>query len=252
MIEFRTMISRSIAKFFVAALLLTSAFGSPVAAWSAVMLCAVSETKGAADINLHGSWEPAKAGASLPGGAQLRTGADGGIVLVFSDATKLRLGPGTSFTLDDLQPTHVAVSISLGRLEAWVKKLSGRAFEAKTPTAVAAVRGTVFAFNVAKNGSTDFQLFSGRLSIADNSGRTVTLNSHQGLQTSSSGAEAAPMPLPPGAAAAPEPPGAPPKGPLQGAVNGPPPGEPIPGDLPPPPPPTAQQNIQSGVSGSTP
>lgn len=243
----------SIWKSLSAAALIAAASVLGVAAWAGELVCAIAQVGGSADMLLNGAWAPAKTGTSLPGGTQLRTGADGEIVLAFSDATKLRLGRASSFTLDEVGNSSVKVSTTLGLLEAWVKKMRGRAFEVKSPTAVAAVRGTVFSFNVASGGNTEIQLFQGRLSIADNFGHSLTLGPRQVYQATTSGAAPAPKPLPPGVSAPSEPPVAAPR-----AAGGPPPpggpdkGE-VSGDLPPaPPPPTAAQNVQAGVSGSAP
>jgi len=82
-------------------------------------------------------------------------------------------------------------------MEAWVKKLAeDKTFTIKTPTAVAAVRGTTFAVEVDGAGQTVWDLFSGMIEISDYKTATVFLGENQRLVVDASGVTTAPQSIP--------------------------------------------------------
>ncbi len=154
-----------------------------------------------------GEWAAAKVGMTLSPGTQIKTEAGASTTLGFSDESKLRLGPNASFRMDDVSRSKVAGHISLGRVEGWIKKLSGRLFQVSNPVAVASVRGTVFAVHVRSPTEATMDCFSGSISVADKFGRTAVVTEGQRLAADSSkGAAAPPAALPPDVTAPAEPP----------------------------------------------
>lgn len=163
-------------------------------------------------------WIPAPTGQALSARDELKTDSSGAAVIAFSDGTKVKIGPSSSYALDRLSPGRVDIRLSVGVLDAWIKRLKGRRFAVRTPSAVASVRGTEFRTEVEPGGATTWNLFGGQLDLNDafgrqtmlDAGNRVVADAAQGL------AEAKPAPLPPEVKQAQEP-----------VV-----------DLPPPPPPT--------------
>ncbi|MBI5243441.1 MAG: FecR domain-containing protein [Elusimicrobia bacterium] len=152
-------------------------------------------------------WIPAATGKLLSSGDALKTGASGSAVIAFSDGTKLSLGPNSSQVMERLQPGRVEVNLSIGLIEAWVKKLAGRRFTVRTPTAVASVRGTEFRAEVDASGRTTVDLFGGSLDLTDHFGNQTSLDSGQRIvaDVKAGVAEAKPVPIPPEVKPKPEP-----------------------------------------------
>lgn len=88
-----------------------------------------------------------KAGARLNDGDQVRTGADGRAVLVFTDdKSQLKLTPNTSLTLHARRAggrTDKEVEMNQGTLWSKVTRQQGE-FRIATPTSVASVKGTAW------------------------------------------------------------------------------------------------------------
>ena len=141
------------------------------------MVAYVGLVSGSVQVQLGGSdiWSMAKLGQALPGGTQVKTEAGGSCTVAFSDGSKVRIGPKASFKLEEAAPSKVAVFIGLGKLEAWVKKLANRTFQARNPVSVAAVRGTVFAMDVLSPTSVTLDCFEGSLAVQDNFGNTLAV-----------------------------------------------------------------------------
>ena len=98
-----------------------------------------------------------KAPFALQSGDIVRTGGDGSAVLRLQDHSEIRLDPGTEFVLREDSPAGVSLILNIGKLWAQVTKGRTRSFEVRTPSAVAAVRGTSFSVEVtaARNGITE-------------------------------------------------------------------------------------------------
>ncbi|MBI5882161.1 MAG: FecR domain-containing protein [Elusimicrobia bacterium] len=121
--------------------------------------------------------------------------------MVFTDGSKINLGPNATFKLEEVSMNKVAVYVGLGKLDVWVNKLKSRLFQARNPVAVASVRGTIFSMNVMSPTMVMMQCFEGGLSVADNFGRTQNVEAGQQLGASSTaGAAEPPAALPPDAA----------------------------------------------------
>ena len=80
---------------------------------------------------------------------KIQTGPDGSAIIVVEDTAEIKLGKETTWSLDHFvsEPSkkEFSANLALGRLRAKVKKMPRDSiFEIKTPTSVAAVRGTAF------------------------------------------------------------------------------------------------------------
>ena len=121
---------------------------------------------------------PLKLAAPLHVGDRIKTGANGRVVLVLSDGTRLNVNYNTDITLRDknsegkTSPRGIAsIKIALGELWAKVTK-SHSQLEFDTPGAVAAVKGTEPGFIVGDgpDPSTCIYLLNGALWLSNGSG----------------------------------------------------------------------------------
>ncbi|MGH7815398.1 MAG: FecR family protein [Candidatus Binataceae bacterium] len=110
----------------------------------------ISSVSGQVQIQKTGATAaPAAAGEAVSQSDRVITGADGHIVIVLSDRSKLELGASTSISLDQYSGGGAAptrVSLFSGILRSVVNASGGAPanFQVHTPNAVAAVRGTRF------------------------------------------------------------------------------------------------------------
>lgn len=126
-------------------------------------------------------WQAASSQQPLNSGDELKTGADGKALVVFLDGTKVMLSPGSDFALQSNSPKKIDIKMAVGLLEAWVKKVKGRRFAIKTPSSVAAIRGTELRCEVDTSGATSWDLFNGGLQISDSQGNEQQMDSGQRL-----------------------------------------------------------------------
>ena len=105
-------------------------------------------------------------------GDVVRTGKDGSAEFTWADKTRWKVAPNTRLTITKASANSTKkAEISLFRLDAGkvfvriVKSLTPDSkFEIETPTAVAAVRGTVFSVEV-ENGKTRVETFAGHVKV---------------------------------------------------------------------------------------
>ena len=127
------------------------------------------------------AWQAASSQQALNSGDELKTGDDGKALVVFLDGTKVLLSPRSDFALQSSSPKKIDIRMAVGLLEAWVKKVKGRRFAIKTPSSVAAVRGTELRCEVDTSGQTSWDLFNGGLQITDPQGNEQQIDSGQRL-----------------------------------------------------------------------
>ena len=106
-------------------------------------------------------------------GDVVRTGKDGSAEFTWADKTRWRLAPDTQLTIAKASANSAKkAEVSLFKLDAGkvfvriVKSLTPDSkFEVQTPTAVAAVRGTVFSVEIV-NGQTRVETFAGHVKVS--------------------------------------------------------------------------------------
>ncbi len=143
-------------------------------------------------------WVKAKVGQQLTPGTQVKTKARSSVTIAFTDGSKVRLGPNANFKLETVKRSKISIYLGLGKMEAWVKRLARRTFQARTPVAVASVRGTVFGINVQSPTQAEISCYKGSLGVTDNFGRTRSLGAGQRLSANAQSGSSAPKNLPPG------------------------------------------------------
>jgi hypothetical protein len=104
-------------------------------------------------------WQAASEGLKLYSGDTIKTGADGLASIVFTSGSEITLKPNTDFKIisltsaDDASSIDYKMQLNTGRLRAMVEELGpDSSFEIKTPTAVAAIRGTIYYLAVRELG----------------------------------------------------------------------------------------------------
>lgn len=142
-------------------------------------------------------WVAVQAPYLLEVGDQVKTGPKSKAEIYIKYGSKIRLGAETTFQINGVSPAENSVQVLRGKMNAWIRKFAGRGFSVRTPSAVCAVRGTVFGVEVAESGQTTWDLFSGAIQIADNRNRTVDLVPNQRLEVSQAEGAAVPVVLPP-------------------------------------------------------
>ncbi len=119
-------------------------------------------------------------------GTMIRTGPDGKVTLNWSDGSRVRLAPNTLLQVMKCQVNKASGSdtyqfkVDFGRI--WVrvlKRLTRRSkFEILTPTATAAVRGTIFSVTVSRDGTTEVSVLKGQVDV-QNGGRNIPVRESQ-------------------------------------------------------------------------
>lgn len=118
-------------------------------------------------------WLPLTQNTFVTAGDKVRTWRDGRAELRWMDGTRMRLDPNTEVrvqkcSLNRLERTRASVfQLDLGKL--WVRvaqALTGYSrFEIQTPSAVAAVRGTVFSVAATRQGQTAVEVYDGTVEV---------------------------------------------------------------------------------------
>ncbi|MBI4051706.1 MAG: FecR domain-containing protein [Elusimicrobia bacterium] len=157
----------------------------PTSLWAQNKSASLSTTEGNVEVQKKGSteWMGAAAPYELDLGDQIKTGRRGKAQILFRDGSRIELGRSTQFEIENAGTTQSVLRLSWGRLRAWITSAKERRMEVRTPTAVAAVRGTEFSMQY-RNGVTTVDLYGGLLSVSDNKGNEVMLKPNESIEIS--------------------------------------------------------------------
>ena len=117
-----------------------------------------------------------KAGMPISIGERIKTGRTGQVQIIFTDDTRLVIGPNSSLVVEAYllrskkTVSKFAIKAFGGTFRFITGKSSKQAYSIKTPTATIGIRGTSFDFAVRRMGETDLILFSGEAEICGNGG----------------------------------------------------------------------------------
>lgn len=153
---------------------------------AAVSISAISGTARVRRPNTA-SWNEVPVNYVLSPGDEVKTDRSSRVTITFDDASRIELGPNSSYMLEEAQAASSRMTLNFGKLKAWVTKASSRRFAVRTPTAVCSVRGTEFGVDVGQDGRTAVELFTGQLGVADNKGNEVLLNPGERVDVSLTG-----------------------------------------------------------------
>jgi len=117
-------------------------------------------------------WVSLKLGDVVHSGDHLKTGNDGGIVVSFASGNSLQMMSGAELTVlvtKKIGEMNVfqRVLLAAGKVITRVREVTGRSsrFEVKTPSAVAAARGTVFRVGLDEAATTRTETLEGRIGV---------------------------------------------------------------------------------------
>ena len=112
-------------------------------------------------------WRSAKPGMPLEVGDQLYTREESFAEIKYSIGTVLRMDEKTKITIDSSTEKTVKTKSAIGSVWVNMKKLisKGRQFEVSTPTAVAAIRGTVFDMSCVPDSASYVAVFEGKVAV---------------------------------------------------------------------------------------
>lgn len=134
--------------------------------WSARL----TEVSGTVLLHVEGDADglPAEAGTPLQEGDRIETGADSRAEIALEAESVVELGAQTSFTVGSMDKEKSWFTLSVGSFLAKLKSFQNKhsTMRVRTPTAVAAVRGTEFGLEVGDDGGTDVGVFDeGRVAV---------------------------------------------------------------------------------------
>ncbi|MBI3299315.1 MAG: FecR domain-containing protein [Elusimicrobia bacterium] len=137
----------------------------------------ITDVKGVARLRRPNtvSWNEVPVNYVVNNGDEVKTDRSSRVTMSFDDGSKIELAPNSSYLLETSRKAESMMTLSFGKLKAWVTKASSRRFAVRTPTAVCSVRGTEFDVNVNGDGSTNVNLLSGLLGVQDNKGNEILL-----------------------------------------------------------------------------
>ena len=131
------------------------------------------------------TFAPAADGDLVNIGDRVQTAERSHAVVTFFDGSTLEIEPATTVQIEDASSAasgaiSISIGQSIGRTWASVQKLTraDSKFEIRTPTAVAAVRGTGFFTDVLADGTTTFQIADGNVQVTAQ-GQSVTVGAGQ-------------------------------------------------------------------------
>jgi len=117
-----------------------------------------------------------EAGMPVSIGERIKTNSRGQVQLVFTDDTKMVVGPNSSLVIEAYlfrsksTVNKFAVKALGGSFRFITGKSPKKAYSIKTPAATIGVRGTSFDFTVRRNGEAEVVLFSGEAQVCGNGG----------------------------------------------------------------------------------
>jgi hypothetical protein len=92
--------------------------------------------------------------------------------IVYSSGALLRMDEDSKIIIEDATENSVKTSTTVGNVWANMRKLvsSKKEFELSSPTATAAIRGTVFQMEAKADSSTDISVFQGKVAVGPGKG----------------------------------------------------------------------------------
>jgi hypothetical protein len=112
-------------------------------------------------------WKNARPGMPLEVGDQVYTQAESFAEIRYAIGTVLRMGEKTKITLESSSEKTVKSKSAIGTVWINMRKLvtAGKEFQVSTPTAVAAIRGTVYTMSTAADSASDVSVYEGKVAV---------------------------------------------------------------------------------------
>jgi hypothetical protein len=117
-------------------------------------------------------WAPVVVGQEIKSGDQIKTLAEARVEITLATGGVVRIGEKSLFTFDavaDAAGGHNQATLSAGKVWSNVKALSKTKadFKVQTPTAVAAIRGTVYNVEAGQDSSTNVKVYDGEVAVSN-------------------------------------------------------------------------------------
>lgn len=129
----------------------------------------VTLIEGVAQINrkTDENWKPLRLNMPLRAEDQVKTGEETLVEVTYSHGVVVRLDELTLCSIKKVTEVHVATTVSQGNIWVNMKKIvsTGHTFEVSTPTAVAAIRGTVFQLQSHVDSTADVAVYDGKVAV---------------------------------------------------------------------------------------
>jgi FecR protein len=169
-----------------ALLLILACAAAPAAAASAPGILLIPN--GAVEVrdNAGAPWRPVDDHETLAPGMEVRTTANSTARLRFSDGSVVALDRSTVFAVDRSDRRQSIFSLKFGRLKAAFAGFFSSRISIRTPTAVCAVRGTVFELDAGKQG-TRVNMAEGVLEVKDDRGQDAVVTSEETMRITPEG-----------------------------------------------------------------
>lgn len=135
-----------------------------------------------------GEWRAVPGPETVAAGTEIRTHRESTAELVFADNSKVLINNFSIFAVDKTDRQENSFSLKLGRIRAAFAGLLSSRVSIHTPSAVCAVRGTVFDVGV-DDKATSVTMAEGVLEVKDNKGKEAVITSEETLKIGSDGME---------------------------------------------------------------
>jgi hypothetical protein len=143
----------------------------PSIGWSQHNVLKVSSLSGKVEIRSAASrnFKPLTNAVQVQVGDEIHTGPDASVVLVLPDQSYMVVSQNTDLTIRDFWSggsVRNVVNVMLGRVRFYIEKVGGRSpYRVQTPTALIAVRGTIFEVNVDASKFTEVLCLEGQVGV---------------------------------------------------------------------------------------
>lgn len=120
----------------------------------------------------------ARVGMPLGVGDTLRSHQESFVEVLFDNGEVIRLDENSVLAIDRVDSQKAVSSLPVGRVWVNMKKIvSHRAFDVSTPTAVAAIRGTIYDMRAGEDLSVDVGVYDGKVAVGPSAGLRKKLQS---------------------------------------------------------------------------
>lgn len=160
--------------------------------------------KGKAEVQKAGSlaWNPAAIKMTLGSGDKVATEDGAELEIKLDDGSVLKMRDKGLLAIDRMEKqkkpltTFTSLQAVSGKLLGCIRKLASREsrFDVATPTAVAGIRGTVFAVFV-EGDSTELDVVQGQVAVAGQTGREVLVGEKQSTVVAKGDSARSPVPM---------------------------------------------------------
>lgn len=133
-------------------------------------------------------WRPVSGEETVTAGMEVRTHRTSTAQLRFEDGSVIQINPYSIFAVDKSDSQETGFSLKLGKIRAAFAGLLSSRVSIKTPTAVCAVRGTVFDMGV-EGKETQVKMAEGVLEVKDSQGKQAVVTSEEQVKIGEHGME---------------------------------------------------------------